>query len=376
MKYDFLIVGAGYSGCVLAERISSALGKTSLLIDKRTHIGGNSHDYHDTHGILVHKYGPHLFHTKMKKVWDYLSGFTDWIDYEHKVLAKIGDKLVPVPFNLNSIESCFDEKKAAMLIEKLTSLYGAEVKIPILKLMETSDPDLKDLASFIYENVFLGYTVKQWGVRPEDLDFSVSSRVPVFISRDNRYFQDPYQGIPAEGYSAMFGRMTASPLIDVRLGTSFDDIKDSVDYNYLVYTGPLDGFFDYKYGRLPYRSLVFDLINHDTEYFQPGGQINFPNDFDYTRITEFKHFTMQKAESTTIAVEYPEEFAEGKNDPYYPIPNDDNHALFAKYKEEADKLENVFFIGRLANYKYYNMDETVGVALQLFEKTIRELDLE
>lgn len=370
MKYDFLIVGAGYSGCVLAERISSQLNKKCLIVEKRNHIGGNSYDYFNDSGILVHKYGPHIFHTQMKKVWDYLSQFTNWIPYEHKVKAVIKGKEVPVPFNLNSIHQVFPKKKAEKLENLLIETYGRDVKIPILKLRETKDKELKELAEFIYQNIFLGYNLKQWGMKPEELDPSVSGRVPVFLSRDDRYFQDKYQGIPKYGYTKMFDKMLNNKNIHLMLQTDYKDILDNIEFDKLIYSGHIDYYFNFKLGRLPYRTLTFDFKTLDKEYYQSGAQINYPNDFDYTRITEFKHLTKQQHNKTTIAYEFPEEYEFGKNDPYYPIPSKENLDLFSKYKELADKEKNVYFVGRLADYKYYNMDQTVGVALQLFEKKI------
>lgn len=373
MIYDYLIVGAGYSGCVLAERISSQLNKKVLIVDKRNHIAGNAYDEYNDDGILVHRYGPHLFHTKMRKVFDYLSQFTKWREYSHKVLAVIEDKKVPVPFNLNSIDIFFSNKQAGKLSNLLLNKYEMGTKIPILKLLETSDKELKFLADFIYEKIFLGYNLKQWGVKPEDLDRTVSGRVPFFISRDDRYFQDPYQAIPLFGYTQMFNNMINNKNINVLLKTEYKEILNTIKFDKIIYTGPIDEYYDYTYGNLPYRSLNFKYETKEKEYFQELTQVNYPNDNDFTRITEFKHITGQKHHNTTIAYEFPEEYLIGKNDPYYPIPNEVNHSIFNKYSELASKEQNVFFTGRLANYKYYNMDETVGVALQLFEKTITKV---
>lgn len=370
MKYDFLIVGAGFSGSVIAERIATQLNKKCLIIDKRSHIGGNCYDYYNEDGVLIHKYGPHIFHTQMKKVWDYLSQFTDWIKYEHEVLAVIGNKKVPIPFNLNSIEIAFNKEYAEILIKKLLDKYSYGTKIPILKLRDTDDKDLKELAEYIYNFIFLGYNLKQWGVKPEDLDPNVSGRVPVFLSRDNRYFQDPYQGIPKEGYTRIFDKLLTHENIDIMIDTDYRVISKNIKFDKMIYTGHIDSFFDYKYGKLPYRTLTFDFKTYNQSYFQEKAQINYPNDFSYTRITEFKHLTKQKLGITTVAYEYPEDYIEGKNDPYYPIPNTENHNLYEMYKNEADKIKNVYFVGRLADYKYYNMDQTIGVALQLFEKKI------
>lgn len=370
MKFDFLIVGAGYSGCVLAERITSHSDKKVLIVDKRDHIAGNAYDYYNDNGILIHKYGPHLFHTKMLKVWEYLSQFTDWYPYYHRVLAVIEGKKVPIPFNFNSIYTLFPTKYAEKLELKLLEKYKYGTKIPILKLIETDDPDLKFLADYIYKYVFLGYNLKQWGFKPEELESSVSGRIPVFLSRDNRYFQDQYQSIPRAGYTAMFTKIISNKNIHLLLKTDYKDIIDSVKFDKLIFTGPIDEFFSYSHGELPYRSLKFDLKTLNQEYFQELTQVNYPNNHKYTRITEFKHLTGQNHKQTTIAYEYPQDYIIGENDPYYPVPRNENHEKFAKYKADAEKLENVFFTGRLANYKYYNMDETTMAALQLFEKKI------
>jgi len=372
MKYDFLIVGAGLAGCVSAERIATQLNKKVLIVEKRNHIGGNCYDYPDSKGILIHKYGPHAFHTSMKNVWDYLSQYTKWHHYEHKVIAHIDGKNVPIPFNLNSIEQLFEPAMAEKYKKVLIETYGEEKKIPILKLRETNNSELKELADFIYQNVFYGYTLKQWGVGPEQIDFAVTSRVPVFTGRDNRYFHDTYQGIPGRGYTAMFKKMIDHTNIEVMLNKNFKKIIHQIEFDKMIYTGPIDYFFDYKYGKLPYRSLRFDHHTLRQDYFQEVAQVNYPNNHQYTRITEFKHFLNQENRYTTIAYEYPQDYEEGINEPYYPIPKKENDELYQKYLSEADKLNNsVIFLGRLAEYKYYNMDQIVGVALMTFEKKIK-----
>ncbi len=351
MIYDFVVVGAGLTGSVIAERIASC-GKKVLIIEKRRHIAGNAFDYSNDEGLLVHKYGPHIFHTNTKKVWDYLSQFTEWSDYYHHVLAVVEGKKVPVPFNLNSINELFPSSFADLLTTKLISNFGYGVKLPILKLRDIEDSDLKFLADYIYDNVFLGYTVKQWAMRPEDLDFSVSSRVPVFISRDNRYFQDTYQAMPSKGYTAMVERMLSNPNIHLLLGADFREVSKSIQYRKLVYTGPIDEYFDYEFGSLPYRSLEFDFTTIETNKFQEVAQVNYPNNHDYTRITEFKHFYAEKSNRTTIAYEYPTEFVHGNNEPYYPIPREDNQALYNLYRTKADQLDgDFFFSGRISEYK-------------------------
>ena len=370
MIYDYLIVGAGFSGSVLAERIASQLDKKVLLIDRRSHIAGNAFDYYDESGILVHKFGPHIFHTSSKKVWDYISNFTSWINYEHTVLAVINNKKVPVPFNLNSLYVVFSKKTASKYESLLLNKYGYGLKIPILKLLENNNPDLKSIANFIYENIFYGYTLKQWGLNPNELDFSVTSRVPVFISHDNRYFQDNYQGIPLNGYTELFNNILENKNIEILLNTDYKHITSSIKYKKMIYTGPIDEYFEYQFGKLPYRSLQFEFKTMKKEWFQEVAQVNYPNDYNYTRITEFKHFHKQNSLSTTIAYEFPQEYVHGKNEPYYPIQNDVNNHSYNKYKIESEKLKDIYFVGRLADYKYYNMDQIVGVALMKFEKEI------
>ena len=368
MIYDYLIVGAGISGCVLAERLSNQLGKKVLLIDKRNHIGGNCYDEINS-GITIHKYGPHIFHTNNKKVWQYISSFTQWHLYFHKVLAVIEGEKVPIPFNFNAIYQLFSPKYAEKLENLLNDKFGYGNKIPILKLLESTDKDLKYLADYIYTNVFLGYNLKQWGCKPEDLDSSVSSRIPIYLSKDNRYFQDKYQAIPLNGYTEMFKNIINNKNIELLLNTDFKSAESTYKFNKLIYTGTIDSFFDYSYEHLPYRSLNFEYQFLNKSYFQEVSQINYPNNYDFTRITEFKHFLDEKSDKTVIALEYPEDYIIGKNEPYYPIPNEANQLIMEKYKSKAREIEkNVLFCGRLADYKYYNMDQAVAVALQLFDK--------
>lgn len=374
MKYDYLIVGAGFAGAVLAERIADELDKKVLLVDKRNHIGGNCYDFYDNSGILCHKYGPHAFHTKNEKVWKYINKFSSFNQYNHHVLAKIEGKLVPIPFNLNSIYELFPISYAQKLENLLIENYGYGLKIPILKLRETKNKELKFLADYIYKYVFEGYNLKQWGKKPEEIDPSVSSRVPVYISRDNRYFQDKFQGIPTAGYTNLFNNMINHRNIHVLLNADYKDIENDIKYDKSICTGPIDNFFDFAYGRLPYRSLRFEFENKQTEYFQTVAQVNYPNDDLFTRITEYKHFLGQQTKSTTFAREYSEEFVFGQNDPYYPINNDENKKIYEKYLMEAAKLKNVIFCGRLADYKYYNMDEVIGVALMVFENKIASFE--
>jgi len=372
VRFDYLIVGAGYSGCILAERIATQLEKRVLLVERRNHIAGNAYDYYDENGILVHKYGPHIFHTNSKKVWDYLSRFTEWRLYYHKVLAVVDGKKIPVPFNLNSLKMIFPERYAEKLEQLLIEKYGYGVKIPILKFLEDAEGELKVLAEFIYEKIYYGYTLKQWNLKPEELDPGVTARVPgIFISKDDRYFQDKYQGIPKLGYTKMFEKMINHPNIHILLNTDYKDIIDFIKFDKLIFTGPIDYFFDYVYGELPYRSLRFKFERYDVEFFQEVAQVNYPNDYDYTRITEFKHLTGQVSSYTVVAYEYPEAYEIGANEPYYPIPREENLEVYRKYANEAKKLNGVVhFVGRLADYKYYNMDQIVARALSVFENEI------
>lgn len=373
MKVDWLIVGAGFSGCVLAERIASQLGQRVLLMDKRDHIGGNAYDYYNEHGILVHKYGPHIFHTKSKKVWDYLSQFTEWRPYFHHVLGVVEGKKVPIPFNLNSLYALFPPKYAEKLEEKLLDNFGFGVKVPILKLRESANGELEFLANYIYDNVFVRYTAKQWELKPEELDRGVTGRVPVYISRDDRYFQDPYQAMPKYGYTEMFRKMLAHPNIKVLLNADYREVIDDIKFNRMVYTGPIDTFFDYMYGELPYRSLRFGFETLDQEYYQEVGTVNYPNEYDITRITEQKYLSGQTSPKTTLVKEYPQAYVPGINDPYYPVPREENRARYELYLKEASKLNgSVIFAGRLAEYKYYDMDQAALRALSLFEKEVQD----
>lgn len=384
--FNYIIIGSGFSGSTIAERIANELNQKVLIIEKRDHIGGNCHDYYNKEGLLVHKYGPHIFHTEKKHVWDYVSQFTDWIPYQHEVLGFIDGKNVPIPFNLNSLYSLFPLEHAKKLEKKLVENFGYDVKIPILKLKQTQDTELKFLADFIYNKVFLNYTKKQWGFKPEELDPLVTSRVPVSISRDNRYFQDPYQGIPKDGYTKLFEKMLSHPKINIMLNKDskellhFDNDLKKVFFNEkeyegtIIFTGEIDEFFNYEFGKLPYRSLRFEFDTVDKEYFQEKGTINYPNNYKFTRITEFKHMTNQKVPNTTIVKEYPQEYdknVKGKDIPYYPIPQMENDLVYEKYKNKAQELDNVIFLGRLAEYKYYNMDLVVDSALNLFMEQIK-----
>lgn len=380
--YDTLVVGAGFTGAVLAERIASQLDKRVLVIDRRKHIAGNAHDRIDEHGVLIHDYGPHLFHTNSRKVWEYLSRFTDWHPYEHRVLADIDGTLVPVPFNLKSLHLVAPSKQASQIEKLLRSFYGMESKIPILKMKKDAAngasglspqqaADFKWLADFIYEKIFLGYTTKQWGQIPEELGPSITSRVPVLVSYDDRYFQDKYQALPASGYTKLIRRILDHPKIEIELGQSFKTVPNNGLFDQLIYTGPLDEYCNYVHGPLPYRSLHFEFEHYDQEFYQQATQVNFPNAHAYTRITEFKHATGQATPGTTIVKEFPQNYVIGENEPYYPVPLTSHRKLHSKYVVEASQSSsNAIFAGRLADYKYYNMDQAVARALAVFEKQI------
>lgn len=387
MIFDYIIVGAGLAGSVLAERIANKLDKKVLIIEKRGHIGGNCYDHYEENGILVHKYGPHIFNTDSKEIWNYLSKFTEWYLYKHEVLGFIDGKNVPIPFNLNTLKELLPESKARELKEKLVDKFGYNVKIPILELKEVEDEDLKRLTDFIYKKIFLNYTVKQWGMKPEELDPSVTGRVPVFISNDNRYFQNSYQGMPKEGYTKIFEKMLNNKNIKILLNTDFKEVIDT-DFTInkielfgekfngkLIFTGKIDEFFNYEFGELPYRSLRFEFENEDLEYFQEVGTVNYPNNYDFTRITEFKHLTGQKKHDTTIVKEYPQNYdmkIKGKEIPYYPIPKKENLELYDRYKEKTQSLDNIIFVGRLAEYRYYSMSDVIESALNIFRSDINE----
>jgi len=379
--YDVIVVGIGFSGAVLGERLAS-IGKRVLIIDRRSHIAGNMYDYIDENGIIIHKYGPHLFHTRSERVYRYLSEFTDFFKYEHRVLGKVSNQLVPIPFNFESIRRLFSKEKANQLIEKLKENYGDGVKVPILSLKNNQDKDLRELSEFVYENVFLHYTVKQWGVKPEDIDPSVTARVPVNVSDDDRYFNDEFQFMPKLGYTKLFEKMLANKNITIELNVDFKDVcyieNDVVFYRgkkfdgTIIYSGQIDELFNYQYGALPYRTLKFETMTINKIEYQPAATVNYPTKEDaFTRITEYKHMTTVNNESnkTVITKEFPMEYKNGMgNDPYYPIASDNNFSNYNKYLNKAKKIDNFYLIGRLASYKYYNMDQIILEALELYEK--------
>lgn len=360
MHFNYLIVGSGFSGAVVAERIASQLGKRVLVVEKRDHIGGNAYDCYDEHGILIHKYGPHIFHTNYEDVWKYLSMFTEWNDYIHKVLTFVDGKKVPVPINRTTVNKLLGKDFS----EEEVRAYLESVRVPIDEIKNARDVVVSQVGEYLYEKLFKNYTYKQWGIYPEGLKPEVTKRIPVRYNDDDRYFSDRYQGLPEDGYTELFKRLLNHENIEVLLNTDYKAVIGDIRFDKLIYTGPIDYFFDYKHGKLPYRSLLFDFETLNMEYFQEVAVVNYPNDFEFTRITEFKHMTLQKHPKTTIVREYP--FSEGE--PYYPIPSDDALDIYRKYHKEASRLRSVYFIGRLAEYRYYNMDQAVKRALDLFQQ--------
>ena len=376
--FDSVIIGAGVAGSVAARELAES-GRSVLVLEQRDHIGGNCYDEPDEHGILIHKYGPHIFHTKEKKAYDYLSRFTDWYAFGHEVVANVYGKLIPVPFNLNTLHMVYEKEKADTLEKKLIETFGMGSRVPILKLREQEDPEIRQIADYVYENIFLYYTMKQWGQTPEEIDPAVTGRVPVVISYDNRYFQEPWQGMPLHGYTPMFEKMLDHPKIRVETGVDarsrirFEEDQVILDgepfCGEVIYTGPVDELFNCCFGRLPYRSLRFDFEYLDQEDYQGHSVVNYTVSEDFTRITEFKYLTGQKAPGTTIVREYPFAYTGAESEiPYYSIANEANQALYEKYRALTEKIPNVWLLGRLAEYKYYNIDAMVMKALELTEK--------
>ncbi len=355
MAIDVLVVGAGFAGSVVAERMAAA-GRKVVVMDRREHIGGNAFDEPDSRGILIHRYGPHIFHTNSKEVFDYLSRFTGWRPYEHRVLAHVEGQLLPIPINLDTVNRLY----GLSLDEEGLKAYFEKVRDPRDEIKTSEDVIVNTVGWDLYRKFYQGYTRKQWGLDPSELFASVASRVPVRTNRDDRYFTDTYQAMPSEGYTKMFARMLESPKITLALGEDFRETREKAKARHIVYTGPVDEYFDCCYGKLPYRSLSFEHEQMTgVERYQPVGTVNYPNDHAYTRITEFKHLTGQKHPDTAIVREYPQ----ASGDPYYPIPRPENDALYKKYRELAEKEKGVSFVGRLAQYRYYNMDQVVGAAL-------------
>ncbi len=382
MQYDALVVGAGYAGAITARRLAEDGGKKVLVLERREHVAGNAYDGLDEAGILIHQYGPHIFHTNDKRVYDYLSRFTQWRDYQHTVVADIPDGTggrmqFPVPFNLDSMETAFGPEEGRRLGEKLLATYGPEKKVTILELRQNPDPEIAAIADYVYEHVFVHYTMKQWGQTPEEIDPNTTARVPVFLSRDPRYFQDKYQGMPLDGYTPMFEKMLDHPNITLELNTDalkrlkLEDGRILLDGEpfggTVIYSGQADELFGFRFGPLPYRTLDFGFQTLPQDAFQTHGTVNYTVDQPYTRITEFKHLTGQELPGvTTIMKEYSRAYTGADGEiPYYAVINPENNALYAKYKAEADKFPGLRLLGRLAEYKYYNMDAIAAKALAL-----------
>ncbi len=358
--FDFLVVGAGFAGSVIAERLASQAGKKVLLIDKRNHIAGNAYDHYDEAGILVHKYGPHIFHTNSSEVFEYLSQFTEWRNYQHRVLASVDGQYFQLPVNLNTVNEMYGLNLSSSELDAFFASRAEAVK----EVRTSEDVVVSKIGRELYEKFFRGYTRKQWGMDPSELNASVAARVPTRTNKDDRYFTDTYQAMPLHGYTRMFERMLDHPNIKVMLNTDYKEIMNEIAYKKLVFTGPIDEYFDYRFGKLPYRSLEFKFETHDQEVFQRTGTINYPNDYAFTRITEFKYLTGQLHAKTSLVYEFPK--AEG--DPYYPIPKPCNTELYNKYNALAAGITNTYFVGRLASYKYYNMDQVVAQSLATFKK--------
>ncbi len=360
LGFDTLIVGAGFAGAVLAERLASQLNQRVLVVEKRSHIGGNAYDRYNDAGVLIHPYGPHIFHTNSAEVFAYLSRFTRWRPYEHRVLASVDGQRVPVPINLDTVNRLYGLHLSAFELEA----FFAKLAEPREHVLTSEDAVVSKVGRDLYNKLFRGYTRKQWGLDPSELDASVTARVPTRTNRDDRYFADRYQAMPLNGYTRMFEAMLSHPNIKLMLNTDYREVMHLLPWSHMIYTGPIDAFFDYRYGKLPYRSLEFEHVTLPRTQFQDVGTINYPNDYAYTRITEFKHLTGQTHPQTSLVYEYPTD----TGDPYYPVPRAENQALYKRYQADADALEHVTFVGRLATYRYYNMDQVVAQALAAFEK--------
>jgi UDP-galactopyranose mutase len=356
--FDYLIVGAGFAGSVLAERLAVGSGKRVLVCDKRSHIGGNAHDAYDDHGVLIHRYGPHIFHTNSTHVFDYLSRFTQWRPYEHRVLASVDGQLVPIPINLDTVNRLYGLNLTSFELDAFFQRVAEKVE----HVATSEHAVVSKVGRELYEKFFRGYTRKQWGLDPSELDASVTARVPTRTNRDDRYFTDAYQAIPMHGYTRMFERMLGHPEIKLMLNTDYREIENLIPWREMIYTGPIDAYFEFAHGILPYRSIEFRHETIATSQLQSVGTVNYPNDHAYTRITEFKHLTGQVHDKTSVVYEYPR----SDGDPYYPVPRAENAVLYEKYRALTKTVPNVHFVGRLATYRYYNMDQVVAQALKLY----------
>jgi UDP-galactopyranose mutase len=358
--FDYLVVGAGFAGATIAERLAAHAGHTVLVCDKRAHIGGNAYDHYDDAGVLVHKYGPHIFHTNSREVLDYLSRFTEWRPYQHRVLASVDGQLLPIPINLDTINRLYGTSFTSLQLDE----FFRSVAEPVEHVRTSEDVIVGRVGRELYEKFFRNYTRKQWGLDPSELDASVTSRVPIRTNRDDRYFTDTYQVMPRHGYTRMFERMLDHPRIKLLLNTDYQEIEGAIPYREVIFTGPVDEYFGFRFGRLPYRSLRFRFETHDAAAVQAGAVINYPNEHTYTRVTEFKKLTGQKHPKTTLVYEY----AGADGDPFYPIPTPENAQLYKRYQSLAQATPGVHFLGRLGTYKYYNMDQVVAQALTLYAK--------
>jgi len=373
--FDIVIIGAGMAGATLAEKFASS-GKKILVIERRQHIAGNCYDELDANGILIHKYGPHLFHTDDAQIWKYLSRFTEWNIYFHRVKAVIDGKAVPLPFNFNTLHEVFPKSLADKLEAALLKNFEYGKKVPILELKQSADSDLQFLADFVYEKIFLHYTEKQWGLSPDKISGAVTARVPIFVGRDDRYFNDRFQALPKFGYAKLVQNMLAHKNIKLLLNTDFHEVMSLRDEKIyllrkqfkgrLIYTGQLDELFNKKFGELPYRSLEMKFETIDAEKFQSAPVVNYPNNYDFTRITEFKKIHPAQSPRTTILKEYPQAYVAGENEPYYPIFTDTARAAYEKYSAELARFKNITAVGRLAEYRYYDIDDIVKRALEVF----------
>jgi UDP-galactopyranose mutase len=361
--FDFLIVGAGFAGSVLAERIASQLGKTCLIVEKRNHIGGNAYDHYDGAGVLLHTYGPHYFRTNSQRIIDYLSQFTEWRQVQYKILSWTHGRYWQFPINLNTFEQLIGRSSTTEEMEAQLAQWRVRIDSP----KNSEEVIVSQVGWKLYEMFFKNYTRKQWQRDAKELDPSVCGRIPIRTNRDDRYLSEKFQALPKNGYTPMFQKMLSNPKIEVRLNTDFREARAQVQFKHLIYTGPIDEYYDHCFGRLPYRSLRFEPETLAQEFFQPAMQVNYPNDHDFTRIVEIKHATGQRLPSTTIVREYPQDFGPGR-EPYYPIPAPDARALYSKYAERAALEKDVTFVGRLATYRYYNMDQIVGMALAEFDR--------
>ncbi len=358
--FDYLVVGAGFAGATIAERLAAHSGKKVLICDKRPHIGGNAYDHFDDAGILVHRYGPHIFHTNSRDVYQYLSRFTEWRSYEHRVLASVDGQLLPIPINLDTVNRMYGTSYTSSELEE----FFKSVAEPVEHVRTSEDVIVCKVGRELYEKFFRNYTRKQWGLDPSELDATVTSRVPVRTNQDDRYFTDTYQVMPLQGYTRMFERMLTHPNIKILLNAHYREVENEIPHREVIFTGPVDEFFDYRFGRLPYRSLDFKFETRDVPVAQPGPVINYPNEHAYTRVTEFKYLTGQEHAKTTLVYE----FSKADGDPYYPVPQPQNAALYRKYQDLAELTRGVHFLGRLGTYKYYNMDQVVAQALTLHAK--------